>query len=347
MNPLSKRLVLISHPLPEGVALDALRARYPELDVVHMPFRLDPAANRAFATQPADSLHAWTKSFPAAFLEKLARAEVAYGLMYPVDLVQRAPNLRWLCNVLSGSDHLKPLGLAGSNITVTCSKGVSAKPIAEWAVTQLLVLFKRVLQRLQNQREHQWRKLQFPNLQDCTVGVIGLGEIGTEVAKFSKAMGMRVLATRRRPPEGVLPPNVDALYPIAQLHSMLGQCDAVVLATALTEDTSNLMGAAEFAAMKRGAFVVNVSRGAILDEEAFAQAVCGGQLGGGALDVFVEEPLPADSPLWDLPNVLISPHNTQGANDQPGKVYARFVDNLGLYMRGEPLQYQVNPALGY
>lgn len=344
---MSKRLVLISHPLPEGADLEALRTRYPELDVVHMPIRLDPAANRAFATQPAETLQVWTKSFPAAFLEKLAQAEVAYGLMYPVDLVQRAPRLRWLCNVLSGSDHLKPLGLADSNITVTCSKGVSAIPIAEFAVTQLLVLLKRVVQRLQNQREHQWRKLQFPNLQDCTVGVIGLGEIGAEVARLSRAMGMRVLATRRRPPEGALPPNVDALYPIDQLQTMLARCDAVVLATALTEDTSNLLGAAEFAAMKRGAFVVNVSRGAVLDEAAFAEAVRSGQLGGGALDVFVEEPLPADSPLWDLPNVLISPHNTQGANDQPGKVYARFVDNLGRYMRGEPLQYQVNTALGY
>jgi len=343
----SKRLVLISHPLPEGADLESLRAQYPELDVVHMPFRLDPAANRAFSTQPADSLHAWTKSFPAAFLEQLAQAEVAYGLMYPVDLVQRAPNLRWLCNVLSGSDHLKPLGLAGSNITVTCSRGVSATPIAEFVVTQLLVLFKRVLQRLQNQREHQWRKMEFPNLQECTVGVIGLGEIGAEVARLSRAMGMRVLATRRRPPEGALPPNVDTLYPIAQLHAMLGQCDAVVLAAALTEDTNKLLGAGEFAVMKRGAFVVNVSRGAILDEEAFAQAVRSGQLGGGALDVFVEEPLPADSPLWDLPNVLISAHNTQGANDQPSKVYARFVDNLGRYMRGEPLRYQVNLELGY
>jgi phosphoglycerate dehydrogenase-like enzyme len=344
---MSKRLVLISHPLPEGAALEDLRTLHPELDVVHMPFRLDPAANRAFATQPADSLHTWTKSFPAEFLEHLARAEVAYGLMYPVDLVQRAPKLRWLCNVLSGSDHLKPLGLAGSGITVTCSKGVSAIPIAEFVVTQLLVLFKRVPERLQNQREHQWRKLQFPNLQDCTVGVIGLGEIGTEVARYSKAMGMRVLATRRRPPEGALPPNVDGLYPIDQLHTMLAQCNAVVLATALTEDTSNLLGSAQFAAMKRGAFVVNISRGAVLDEAAFAQAVRSGQLGGGALDVFVEEPLPADSPLWDLPNVLISPHNTQGANDQPRKVYARFVDNLGRYMRGEPLQYQVDPVLGY
>ena len=346
-NPMSKRLVLISHPLPEGTDLGRIQSMHPDLDVVHMPFRLDAMATRDFATQPAESLHGWTKSFPAAYLDKLAQAEVVYGLMVPVDLVQRAPKLRWLCNVLSGSDHLKPLGLAGTKIMVTCSKGVSAVPIAEFVMTQLMALFKGVIQRHQNQLEHQWRKMTFPNLSDCTVGIIGLGEIGTDVARFSKAMGMRVLAPRRRPPDATLPPNVDAQYPIAQLHAMLGQCDAVVLATALTEDTDKLLGAPQFAAMKRGAFVVNISRGAVIDEEAFAQAVRSGQLGGGALDVFVQEPLPKDSPLWDLPNVLISPHNTQGADDTPGKVYERFVANMERYLKGEPLRYQVDTVLGY
>lgn len=344
---MSKRLVLISHPLPEGADLGRLRALDSALEVVYLPFRLEPAATRAFSTQPAESLHAWTTSFPPAYLDRLAEAEVVYGLMFPVDLVRRAPKLRWLCNVLSGSDHLKPLGLAGTNITVTCSKGVSAVPIAEFVVTQLMVLFKGVLERHRNQLERQWRKMQFPNLSDCTVGIIGLGEIGSQVARLTKAMGMRVLATRRRPPEGPPPANVDQLYPAAQLHAMLGRCDAVVLATALTQDTNRLLGAAQFAAMKRGAFVVNVSRGAVLDEEAFAQAVRSGQLGGGALDVFVQEPLPADSPLWDLPNVLISPHNTMGTDDQPGKVYERFVGNLERYLKGEPLRHQVDPALGY
>jgi phosphoglycerate dehydrogenase-like enzyme len=341
-----KRRIVIAHRSVGSEALDQVRALSADLEVVFAPFTLGGKAMRAFATQPREVLRGLTTGFPPEFLAALPEAEVIYGVALPVDVLERAPRLRWMANALSGSDHLTSLGLPNERVVMTSSKGVAAASIAEFVLAQLLALFKGLPQRLQHQRAHRWQRLEFGNLRGATLGIVGLGEIGTEVARLAQAFGMRVLAARRRP-GAALPAGVDAVYPPERLREMLAQCDAVALTVAYTPQTRRLLGAEEFAAMRQGAFVVNVSRGEVLDEEAFASAVRGGHLGGGALDVFVQEPLPAESPLWDLPNVIISAHNPIGKDNHQQRAVQRFIANLERYLRGEVLQYQVDPLLGY
>ena len=246
----------------------------------------------------------------------------------------------------SGTEQYGALGILGSHVTLTSSKGVAARSIAEFTLGQLLMLSKRFADRLRYQQAHQWKRIQHMDLYGKTLGIVGLGEIGSEVARLAKAFGMRILATRRRE-GGELPPNVDAMYPVKDLRSMLAQCDAVALTLASTPESRGLLGAQEFAAMKKGAFLANVSRGDVLDEDALIEALKSGHLGGAALDVFVQEPLQQSSPLWDLPNVIMSTHNSIGMDDFPGASFAAFVANLQRYAKGEPLQQVVDPAKGY
>lgn len=344
---MATRLVLISHPLPAGADIEQVRSVDKGLEVIYVPNRLDSAAMREFSSKSADALHHWTNSFSKPMLESIPRAEVIFGQLFPVDLLARAPKLRWVANVLSGSEHLKPMGIPNERVMVTCSRGVAAVPIAEFVMTQLLMLFKRVPERMHNQAIRNWKRLEYPNLRGATLGLVGFGETGSEVARLARAFGMRVVATRRRPPDGTVPPLLDALHSAEDLHAMLGQCDAVVLAMALTDQTRKLMGKREFSAMKKGAFLVNVSRGEAVDEEAFEAAIRTGHLGGAALDVFADEPLPTQSRLWDLPNVLVSPHNAMGTNEHQLGAFRRFVENLGRYLRREPLLYRVDPVTGY
>lgn len=344
---MATRLVLISHPLPTGADVEEVRSVDRGLEVVYAPNRLDTAAMREFSSKPAHALHHWTSNFSKPMLDSLPHAEVIFGQLLPVDVVARAPVLRWVANVLSGSEHLRPMGIPNERIAVTCSRGVAAGPIAEFVMTQLLMLFKRSAERMRNQAMRNWKRLEYPNLRGATLGLVGFGEIGSGVARLARAFGMKVVATRRRPPDGTVPPLLDALHATGDLHAMLGQCDAVVLAMALTDQTRKLMGKGEFAAMKKGAFLINVSRGEAVDEEAFEAAIRSGHLGGAALDVFTDEPLPAHSPLWELPNVLVSPHNAMGTNEHQLGAFRRFVDNLGRYVRQEPLLYRVDQATGY
>ena len=246
----------------------------------------------------------------------------------------------------SGTEQYGPLGIPGSHVTLTSSKGVAARSIAEFTLGQLLVLAKRFPERLRYQAAHQWKRMQHIDLYGKTLGIVGLGEIGSEVARLAKAFGMRVLATRRRE-GGDLPPNVDTMFLVRDLRAMLAQCDAVVLALASTAESRGLIGAAELATMKKGAYLANIARGDVIDEPALIRSLQDGHLGGAALDVFVKEPLQQESPLWDLPNVVMSTHNSIGMDDYPGMAFAAFIANLQRYARGEALHQVVDPKFGY
>ena len=174
---------------------------------------------------------------------------------------------------------------------------------------------------------------------------MGLGEIGTEVARLADAFGMEVLATRRD--VSVRPPYVKELFAPERLHEMLARCDAVVIATAHTPETAGLFDARAFASMKKGTFLVNVSRGGVVDEVALEAALRDGHLAGAAFDVFAQEPLPADSALWEVPNLLVSAHEAVGMPDYSAASFARFSENFERYCRGEPLLGRVDPSKGY
>ncbi len=196
-------------------------------------------------------------------------------------------------------------------------------------------------------RSAQWYRLEGRELAERTLGIVGLGAIGRRIASLGKAFGMRVLATKRTVQEGATEPDVDQLYPIAQLHAMLSECDYVVLAVPLTPETEKLISEPELRAMRPDAYLVNIARGRVVDEKALLRALQEHWIAGAGLDVVEEEPLAPDNLLYSLPNVILTPH-ISGASVHYGKrLAALFADNLRRYRAGEPLRNLYDPARGY
>jgi len=199
---------------------------------------------------------------------------------------------------------------------------------------------------VRDQAARRWQRTCARELRGSTVGIVGLGGVGREVARTCRALGLRVIATKRTV-AGTRDDAVDALLPISQLTTLLEEADAFVLACPLTPETERLIGRAELAMMKPGAIAINIARGAVVDEPALIEALRSGHLGGAALDVAAKEPLPQDSPLWGLPNVLISPHSASTVTIENARLTELFCDNLRRYVRGEPLRNTFDRARLY
>jgi phosphoglycerate dehydrogenase-like enzyme len=233
-----------------------------------------------------------------------------------------------------------------SNIVVTRTRGLHNLPVSEWVMLQLLAVTKRLPELVVAQHEGKWRPVEIPvTIQGRTMGIVGYGEIGQTLAVRARAFGLRVVGTRRHPQPAA---ELDALYPPDELDRLLAESDYVVILTPLTPETRGLIGAAQLRQMKPEAWLINVARGEVVQEEALLQALRDGSIAGAALDVFAQEPLPPDSPLWKLPNVLITPHS--GGVRHPsfsGAALDQFLDNLERYSRGEPLRNQVDKIAGY
>jgi phosphoglycerate dehydrogenase-like enzyme len=248
-----------------------------------------------------------------------------------------AKALRWLHTFSAGVDHPWFRALHQKGIRLTTSSGAHAVPIAQTVALYLLALSRGLPAWADAQRRCAWERHPIDDLSGRLLGVVGLGPIGLEVARLGQALRMRVVGLRRRP-RGDEPCET---WPLARLDELLPETDALVLALPLTEDTRHLLDAKRLRAMKRGAWLVNVGRGALVDEPALVEALRSGHLGGAGLDVFENEPLPPESPLWSLPNVIVTPHNS---GDTPGNLDRAceiFLDNLGRYGRGEPLRNEV------
>jgi phosphoglycerate dehydrogenase-like enzyme len=245
-----------------------------------------------------------------------------------------ARGLRWLHTFSAGVDHPWFQALRGQGIRITTSSGAHAVPIAQTVALYLLALSRGLPAWADAQRRRAWERHPLVDLQGLVLAVVGLGPIGLEVARLGKALGMEVIGVRRRP-RGDEPCQT---WPLERLDELLPRADAVVLALPLAPETRGLFDAARLARIKPGGWLVNVGRGDVLDEPALVEALRSGRLGGAGLDVFHQEPLPPESPLWALPNVIVTPHNS---GDTPGNLArAReiFLDNLGRYARGEPLR---------
>jgi phosphoglycerate dehydrogenase-like enzyme len=259
-------------------------------------------------------------------------------------LLARVPNLRWIHTISAGVDHLLFPELRESEAILTNASGVFNVPIAETVMAYILAVVKRLPEFWAHQRERRWEKLPLRELRGLTVGIVGLGDIGTEVARLCRAFGMHVLGLRRRPAPSDL---ADEVLPPDRLQDLLARSDFVVIAVPLTAETRGMIGRAELAAMKPDAWLVNISRGAIVDEEALVEALKEGRIGGACLDVFAEEPLPPESPLWDMPNVIITPHNSWSSPHIEEREIALFLENLRRYVAGEPLLNVVDKQAGY
>ena len=248
-----------------------------------------------------------------------------------------APNVQWLHLFAAGTDH-PVFAAVRERGRLTSSAGASATPIAHTVIMHVIALCRNARGFATAQHEHRWAQRSSIDVEGRTIGIVGLGSIGTELARLAQHFGMRVIGVRRQP-RGDEPCKT---WPTSRLHELLPLVDDLVLTAPLTDDTRNLIGATELALLRPGAHIVNIGRGELIDEPALIAALRSGHLGAAALDVFAVEPLPADSPLWDMPNVIVTPHSAGGTSKlATQRAAAIFTDNLGRFVRGEPLINEV------
>lgn len=279
----------------------------------------------------------------------VAEAEVLIAWSLPPELLAAAPRLRWLQTGGAGVERFPLAELARRGITVTNASGVHAPNMAEHAMAMILAFARGLPQLLRAQAAHRWRDeathREVFELPGQTLLLVGLGAIATATAPRAAAFGMRVIGVRRG--ASAPPPYVETLFDRADLIAALGEADHVVLTLPATPTTRGLFGAAELAAMRRGAYLYNLGRGAVVETDALIAALAAGHLGGAGLDVVDPEPLPPESPLWEMPNVLITAH-TAGATPRYWDRGAALIEaNLDAWMRGDPLRNRVDLDAGY
>jgi phosphoglycerate dehydrogenase-like enzyme len=339
------------------------------------------------STTPIPTL--FTVSFPPELLEKVIQVSPRIRLMthtvrsaeeIPAELWKQVeilytdrilpdpalvPNLRWVQFHFAGVDHVASHPLMGKkDIQITTLSGAAAPQVAEHVLLMLLALGHKIpeLAAFQARAEwpkDRWERFRALELRESTVGIVGYGSIGREVARLLHPLGTRILAAKRdvRHPEdhgytppGLGDPNGDLftrLYPIQALRSMLKECDFVVVCLPLSPATRGLIGEAELAAMKPSAFLVDVSRGGIVNHATLIAALQEKRIAGAALDVFPEEPLPPSSPLWKMPNVIITPHISGISAHYSQRAMDLFLENLKRYLSGNLLYNLYDPELGY
>lgn len=261
--------------------------------------------------------------------------------------VRKAPKLRWLQTFNAGVDHPIFAEMLTRGIRLTTAAGTTAVPIAQSAITGLLMLSRGFPNWLRAQREHKWAHVRggpsLPlDLAGQTIAVLGLGAIGSEIARLAKALGLKVIGIRRSPRKDDDP--VDEIHPPAQLSAVLPRCQWLAIACPLTPETRKMIDADKLAKLPKGARLMNVGRGEIVDEPALIAALQSGHLAGAYLDVFEKEPLPADSPLWDMPEVICTPHNSGASAGNEGRVREVFVQNVFRFLDEQPLINEVERA---
>jgi phosphoglycerate dehydrogenase-like enzyme len=282
---------------------------------------------------------------------EVAEARVLFNWMGGRDQVERimeaAPGLEWIHARYAGLDRLLFPALIESPIPVTNGSGVFSQSLGEFALLGVLYFAKYVPRMLRSQAERHWDHFDVLEISKQTMGIVGHGDIGRACAWRAKAMGMKVLALRRNTAPRPGDEHVDRLYRTDQMAEMLPECDYVTVAAPLTPDTEGLVGAKEFAAMKPEAVIITVGRGPVINEAAMVAALQRGQIRGAALDVFEVEPLPAESPLWAMENVLISPHCSDNTRDWLMDAAVFFVEQFGRWRAGQPLKNLVDKRAGY
>jgi phosphoglycerate dehydrogenase-like enzyme len=298
-------------------------------------------------------LEAWDRD---TLRRLLPDADVAFTPFVDADVFPSATRLRWVQSPAVGVGNLMFPELLASPVVITSARGIRARPIAEHVIGVTIALARQLPLAFRAQASHQWAQDQLEGsqtavrtLQGQRMGIVGLGAIGIEVAKIAVPFGFRVSAVRRRVdrpnPDGAV--EIDAVWPPERLVDLLAQSDVVVLAAPHTPDTKRLIGRREVDGMKRGALLINVARGKLIDDDAVVEALRDGRLGGAALDVFTREPLEPESPYWDLPNVIVTPHTSGAMQDYWTPLVALFADNLRRFEDGRPLLNVVDKEAGY
>lgn len=342
MSEAVRVLVLTQTPLATGL-VEGLHAVSPRLHVEHRviakPSDLEPDAWRE-----VEVLH-------------------TTGVLFPKP--EQAPRLRWVQGYFAGADRaLREAPELFERVTLTTASGVHMPVMAEYCLLMMLAHDHHLPRLLEAQAAHNWpldrgQRFAAAELRDKTVGILGYGSIGRETARLARAFGMRVLAAKRNPaqrvddgwqlpgtgdPRGDLP---EKIYGLDALDALLPECDYVVVVLPLTAETRHVLNANSLAWLKPGAFVINIGRGGLIDELALIEALRTGRASGAALDVYAQEPLPSNSPLWTAPNVILTPHISGWTRRYDELAFQLFADNLRRYLAGEKLYNEVDLALGY
>jgi len=323
--------VFIASPL-ESEHVAAIRAAHPELTVLHAPDLLPPI--RYIADHKGHPMQR-SEAQQRRWHDLIAQADILWDLPAAEDM-PFAAKLRWIQTTSTGvGQAVRQLGLDTRGIRVTTARGVHAGPLAEFVFMALLTYFRKLRELEAEQRAHRWVRTCYTEVAGRTLVIIGAGDLARGCAKLAKALDMRVIAIARdlgkaRAHNALF----DAIRPVAALHATLREADAVVVTVPHTPATEHLIDAAALAAMPRGIAFVNIARGQVIDEAALIASLREGHIGFAALDVATIEPLPVDSPLWDFPNVLISPHSASTVTTENRKITEIFVHNLHCWMDG-------------
>jgi phosphoglycerate dehydrogenase-like enzyme len=262
---------------------------------------------------------------------------------------QRASSVRWVHALFTGIENILFPAFNDSDVPLTNARGVFKRSLAEFAVLGILFHTKKLRLLIDNQRERNWADFSVTFANQRVMGVIGYGEIGRECAMLAKGLGLTVHAFRRNPARSAHDPVADRIFGPTELYEMLAGVDFLLCAAPLTRETHHMMSDAEFKIMKPTAIVINVGRGPVIDEAALVRALRNQQIAGASLDVFEREPLPVESPLWEMENVLISPHNTDRTTDPDWVELSMrmFIANFQRYRNHEPLENIVDKKAGY
>lgn len=322
-------------------------------DVIVRPELLGPAGNAPLVRED-DAPWRRTPQQQAQFEALLAGAEVVIGLPDATvgglaGLVRMAPALRWVQGAPAGTgEFVRRAGLTREEldrVAITSGAGLYSSPLAEWAMLGMLTFVKDVPRLIADRAAGTWQPKPVGTLVGRRLLIVGLGDIGRETARLASAFGMTVTGVRRNP--GDTPPGVDRIAPLEALPGLMAEADAVVLALPATAETAGLLSRELIAVLPPHAVVVNVGRGATVDEPALIEALREGRLAGAALDVTAVEPLPSDSELWTLPNVLLSPHSAAVIAGRPPKLLELIAENLRRYVAGQPLRNVVDTVRFY
>ncbi len=326
-----KLLISVHHPFDQWNAPTWLRERlhaaFPQIEVVHLPDykRVD---------------------------EEIVDAEIVVAWSIRPEQIASAKKLRWIHSPAAAVDQLMFPEIVNSEIVVTNAREIHGRVVAEHVLAIIFALAKKIPDAARLQVKHVWGQQilwnDLPRIREVagtTLGMVGLGNIGRAVTKSAKALGMRVIAVREHAEKGS--EGADAVFGPVQIDEVFRQADYVVLAAPVTERTKAVANAERLALMKPDACLINVGRGSLVDEAALIAALREKKIGGAALDVFPKEPLAADSPLWDLPNLLITPHTAALTDKLWERHYALFSENLRRYLDREPLLAVVDKRKGY
>jgi len=312
----------------------------PRIEVIYEPELLRPPR------YPADHKGASRERTPeeeARWRELLAEADILFDFdqTHREDLPEVAPKLRWIQSTSSGIGQFVAnmgYGERMPNTVFTKASGVHGQPLAEFCLMVMLMFRKELPRVIRDQSRKHWERYAGTDLEGRGVVIVGLGGVGQEVARVCRALRMKVIGVDLPDfPLDSLPLPPDQFFPVEELPKALPQAEHLVLIVPHTPETEGLIGAEELALMPQGAVVINIGRGHLVDEEALADALVSGHLGGAGLDVFVEEPLPEDSPFWEMPNVLVSPHSGSTSDQENRRITDLFCENLKRFLADEPM----------